>query len=338
LDAPLTEATLHCRFTMPAAAPIETEGLVGLSGYNDRLYGVPGSLLVCLVRDGLVVFFWGNSKDEYQRWVAPGFVQTNLGKTVDLTLSIGSQCTVYLDGTAAHLIDTSSPQPPAWTNGVAAKQLWVGRAGPRVYLFSGRVLSASLYRQSLSEAEVRAVRVAAASEGAGAGAGVGPAPDRPPALPVLDLQLPAEPPRKLTLLDRDNWSGRAQIYDNARQMAQDFRWLGAGPGAFGILYNLYRADPRQPWAWYLHDDWLEFRVTFGLVGFSLLLAGLGACLARWFVPGGLPANGLLAALLWLALGGCLFHAKFDFPFQIYSVAFTFLLLLCIASLISRRPA
>jgi hypothetical protein len=34
----------------------------------------------------------------------------------------------------------------------------------------------------------------------------------------------------------------------------------------------------------------------------------------------------LTATIWVAMAGCLLHGKFDFPFQIYSILFLFLLL------------
>src|SRR5206468_12989701 len=72
----------------------------------------------------------------------------------------------------------------------------------------------------------------------------------------------------------DNLSGRVQIYENARQMAADFPWLGSGPGTFLSIYHLYRATEHQGWAAFLHDDWLETRITFGRIGLALVLIQL----------------------------------------------------------------
>jgi hypothetical protein len=133
----------------------------------------------------------------------------------------------------------------------------------------------------------------------------------------------------------DNLSDRPQIYINARPIADDFPVFGTGPGTFGPIYRLYK-QPQQVWAAYLHDDFLETRLTFGWVGFSVLLLMLGIALARWFFPHGIPSAWEFVAFAWLALGGCLFHAKFDFPFQIYSVQFLFLLVCSILFCVSRK--
>ena len=42
--------------------------------------------------------------------------------------------------------------------------------------------------------------------------------------------------------------------------------------------------------------------------------------------------------LWLALAGCLIQARFDFPFQVYSILLLFLFHCAILSTLSRRGA
>lgn len=134
----------------------------------------------------------------------------------------------------------------------------------------------------------------------------------------------------------DRMSGRGEIYDNALLMARDFPIYGTGPGTFTSLYQLYR-EPQQGWAGYVHDDWLETRITFGWVGTSMLLLALLIVFVRWFGRGGIPMPPEFAALTWVALGGCLLHAKYDFPFQIYSILFLFLLLCSVMLTASRKP-
>lgn len=129
----------------------------------------------------------------------------------------------------------------------------------------------------------------------------------------------------------DKLSGRGELYEVAHRMADDFVWLGSGPESFTSLYGLYRTDVRDSWEAYAHDDYLETRVTFGRAGFALILALLAcvpaqAALGR-AIPGGwaVPAFGLLGIL------GVLIHAKFDFPFQIFSIHLFFLLVCAILS-------
>lgn len=122
-----------------------------------------------------------------------------------------------------------------------------------------------------------------------------------------------------------NLSGRGETYENSRQMAADFPWFGTGPGTFRTVYHLYRADTSETWHGYLHDDWMETRVTFGRVGLVLVVGHL-VVLAWWLLllARGKPViDPAFSAAGAIALAGCLVHAKFDFPFQTYSILCTF---------------
>ncbi|MFO1496816.1 MAG: O-antigen ligase family protein [Verrucomicrobiota bacterium] len=127
----------------------------------------------------------------------------------------------------------------------------------------------------------------------------------------------------------DQMSQRTEIYENALPLAREFPVFGIGPGTFGSVYQLYRRTLSQEWHAYLHDDWLETRITFGWVGFVIILLMLGMVVLRWFRGGGLPVSWELVSMIWIAMGGCLLHAKFDFPFQIYSITQLFLVLCAI---------
>jgi len=108
---------------------------------------------------------------------------------------------------------------------------------------------------------------------------------------------------------------RPQIYRESARMVEDFPLYGVGPGAFQSLSGIYRETPDQPAASHLHDDWVEFRVTLGWVGSSLLLGLLAVVLGRHFAPGGFPAPTDFVSLLWLGLAGSLLAAKFHHPLQ-----------------------
>jgi hypothetical protein len=120
-------------------------------------------------------------------------------------------------------------------------------------------------------------------------------------------------------------SGRVAIYRQAQGVAKDHPLFGSGAGTFASLYWLYRTDPDAEWCAYLHNDWLEARITLGWIGFSLLLVLLAVPFAHWFLGSGVPLPGLLGVLICLAMAGCLVHARFDFPFRVHSVATVFLL-------------
>jgi O-antigen ligase len=123
----------------------------------------------------------------------------------------------------------------------------------------------------------------------------------------------------------DSLSGRRQIYTNTRRVVADFPWLGTGPGSFVAVYGLYRADPAEQWDAYGHNDWLQTRMEWGAVGFGLILAALGVLFLKTAAARRPSAPWLLGAVCWLALGGCLAHGLYDFPLQVYSVLFLFLL-------------
>jgi len=134
---------------------------------------------------------------------------------------------------------------------------------------------------------------------------------------------------------RTPYASPTEVYANARQMALDYPLYGVGPGAFRTVYPLYRAEPEQSAHAFLHDDWLETRVTFGWAGTMLIFCLLGLALARWFAPGGIFAQWEVVAMLWVAVGGCLAHAKFSFPLQVYSILSLLLAELVILSSLSR---
>jgi O-antigen ligase len=131
-------------------------------------------------------------------------------------------------------------------------------------------------------------------------------------------------------------TGREETYRFAARMAQDYPWFGVGPGAFESVFQLYRNSPADYWPAQLHNDWLEYRITFGRIGCALLLAAGALIAAPWFVSGGLRLHRSFVVCIWIALSGCLLHARFDFPLQIYSIQFVFVLLCAVLFSMGRR--
>jgi hypothetical protein len=132
------------------------------------------------------------------------------------------------------------------------------------------------------------------------------------------------------------YQNRELMYDAARPMAADYPIFGTGPGTFGSVFQLYLISSSTYWPEQLHNDWLETRITFGWVGMTLLLAALACVVLRWFAPGGIRGGRRFVVLIWLALAGCLVGALFDFPFQIHSVLFLFLVFCAVLFSLSRR--
>lgn len=124
----------------------------------------------------------------------------------------------------------------------------------------------------------------------------------------------------------DPLSGRSETYRLAARMTQDYPLFGVGPGAFESVFQFYRTSPNDYWPAQLHNDWLEYLITFGWTGCALLGAAVVLIAVRWFESGGLQSQWTFAAFIWIGIAGCLLHARFDFPLQIYSVQFVFALL------------
>jgi hypothetical protein len=123
----------------------------------------------------------------------------------------------------------------------------------------------------------------------------------------------------------------------ARPMAADYPLFGTGPGTFESVFQLYRPAINTYWPAQLHNDWLETRITFGWLGSGLIALALAVVALRGFAPGGRAGGRQFFILIWLAVAGCLAHARFDFPFQMHSVVFLFLVLCAILFNLTRRP-
>ena len=134
----------------------------------------------------------------------------------------------------------------------------------------------------------------------------------------------------------EGFDTREHMYRVARPMADDYPLFGTGPGTFESVFQLYRISTGTYWPAQLHNDWLETRITFGWAGSSLIALAFLTVVLRWLFPGGIHGGRRFMILIWLALAGCLVHARYDFPFQIYSIVFLFLVLSAILSVLTRR--
>jgi len=134
----------------------------------------------------------------------------------------------------------------------------------------------------------------------------------------------------------EGYKARAGLNVTGRYMAQDNPWFGTGPGTYSTMFQLYRHAETDDWLAFLHNDWLETLIDFGRIGFAAILGTLLLIFTRYFFPGGIPGNKYFVMLLWVSLAGCLFHAYFDFPFQIHSILTLFLVLCAVLSCLSRR--
>ncbi|HEY3853267.1 MAG TPA: O-antigen ligase family protein [Verrucomicrobiae bacterium] len=134
----------------------------------------------------------------------------------------------------------------------------------------------------------------------------------------------------------EGYEDREGVFVAGRYMADDNPVFGLGPGSFDTMYQLYRRSEADEWQAYMHNDWLQTLITFGWVG-GILIGFAGVLtLSHWFWSGGINGNKFFVMLLWMSLGGCLVHARFDFPFQVHSVLALFLVICAVLSCLSRR--
>ena len=120
-------------------------------------------------------------------------------------------------------------------------------------------------------------------------------------------------------------TGRTQIFEIAKRMAADFPVWGSGAESFLTLNGLYRVRALDKWHGYVHDDWLETRVTFGWVGLAIVLLMLAMTTSAKWVSGRVPIRRELTWLLAIGLAGMLGHAFGDFPFQVPALHVSFLM-------------
>jgi O-antigen ligase len=137
---------------------------------------------------------------------------------------------------------------------------------------------------------------------------------------------------------QEGYEGREQLYTVARRMAADYPIFGTGPGTYENVSELYRPSTGEFLPAQAHNDWLETRVTFGWSGSLLIYLALGAAWLQGFARGGIHAGRRFLVLIWVALAGCLVHARFDFPFQLHSILFLFLMLCAMITGLSWRAS
>jgi hypothetical protein len=131
----------------------------------------------------------------------------------------------------------------------------------------------------------------------------------------------------------EGFNGRERICQTASQIAAQFPLFGTGPGTYASVSELYRPEKAGFWPAQVHNDWLETRITFGWVGSGLIGTAVAALFLSALMAGGWGVNTQFITLTWLALVGCLIHARFDFPFQVYSILFLFVVLCAVISVL-----
>lgn len=122
---------------------------------------------------------------------------------------------------------------------------------------------------------------------------------------------------------------RTALQTATGKMSADAGWLGTGAGSFPGLYALYRSNPDERWLAHAYNDWWEYRITVGVFGLAVAVLILVLLAVAWKESQGLGAPREFLLLLALSLISFLIQAAFEHPFQVPSLAFTFVLLVAI---------
>ena len=117
-------------------------------------------------------------------------------------------------------------------------------------------------------------------------------------------------------------------------MAEDYSLLGSGSGAWGTVYFLYH-DADEIWDAWVHCDWLEYWINFGLFGTIPGLVLLILTSISFNAKSGITSHTWMRTALNLAITGCLLHALFDFPLQVISIMHLFIIL-CAVKFVIRK--
>jgi hypothetical protein len=138
---------------------------------------------------------------------------------------------------------------------------------------------------------------------------------------------------------------RFDIYQHFPAMIRDSPTWGTGPGTFSSVYQVHRGptinvrgwksedmhqnDRIVSWSAWAHSDPLEFLITFGWFGTSLLILTLITVLTVPLLQRQTTYPAPYIYLYYSALTGALLHSCVDFPFQVYSILHLFVVTSCL---------
>ena len=144
--------------------------------------------------------------------------------------------------------------------------------------------------------------------------------------------------KKMDRIRTDGWGGRLPVYHQVLRMIPDFDPWGGGAASFADLSDLYTDATEGSWESMVHNDWLEARLSYGMIGFGLLVAlAIFAFLkARNNKLRVLPAA--FTPFLWISMVGMSLHACVDVPFQSRTLHLFFTLGCAIALYATSKPA
>lgn len=137
-------------------------------------------------------------------------------------------------------------------------------------------------------------------------------------------------------------NARVLVWKDELRLLYDYPWLGTGLGTFGIVFKKYQASSLNYWFDQAHNDYLQFSVELGLLGFLAFFGPIFWLLIRMMRSFMNDPSRFRASVTLGCIGGSfalLVHSFTDFNLQIPANAMIFAVILGIgykASCLERK--
>lgn len=302
-----TDVTISSTFTVPEAGSRQTL-YINVIAPLQTVFHCPDSILGRIVQGKLEVYLVGRSTGDKRIKIVDGFVDKYAGQDVNVVwVKTGDDLVIYANGELLETTEGTQGTPPDWSARVGVSFTWTGY-GNSPKFNGGYLLQTTIYNTAQTPDDL---------------AVYASVPDLARENGLIFTKDFSE--GKIGLFVNSDSSGREELFKIAERMHADYPLFGTGPGTFLNVNSVYLENSYQGWQGYVHDDYRETLATFGWVGFSMILALLLIVLLHWWIGAGMTAYFPFAAMFFIALCGCLAHAKFDFPFQVYSILHLFII-------------
>ena len=107
--------------------------------------------------------------------------------------------------------------------------------------------------------------------------------------------------------------------------------FGSGPGSFQSIIQFELNEKLDIWPSWVHNDYLEIFLTFGIPGAVILFIIFSLQLIYIFMNSIYSKNNLLSCFSLISLLGVSIHAAVDFPLQVYSICSIIIILIVLTS-------
>jgi hypothetical protein len=124
-------------------------------------------------------------------------------------------------------------------------------------------------------------------------------------------------PRLVDLVQ--GFKGRFSLSEMALNMIDEYPIFGSGPGSFEAVAQFELSETFTTWQSWIHNDYLEFYLTFGKLGCAVLIALSFIFTLQFFAKFLEWSVRPLEWFSFLAFVGVSIHAIMDFPLQVYSI-------------------